>query len=246
MLALGDNGGSNVLGGFSYPAVGRDRYPDSNVAKPTRKPAAPTKAAPKRTAKPVARKPAPSRQPQRSAKPPAGRSSYRPASTPNVSAPRPAVGNTRTGSVAPSVPAPPPMSIDEWLAKGNDTTYSGQRSAYEKALADYAAQYKSEQDKYSNEYNASLAKMQQDNTLGAKDLENDYASRGLLTSGVYANALNEYQNSYQTKLSDLSRARDAYLSDLNNDKTNFESEQALALARAKQDAANRRTAGLGL
>lgn len=242
VLALGDSGGNKVVGGFSYPALGPSRYPDTDVAKPTRRATPTKKAAPKKAKAPV-RKATPAR---RAPAQPAGRSSYRPATTPNARAPRPAVGNTKTGGVAPSVPAPPPMSIDEWLAKGNDTTYNDQRSAYEKALADYAAQYKGEQDKYGNEYNASLAKMQQDNTLGAKDLENDYASRGLLTSGVYANALNEYQNSYQTKLSDLSRARDAYLADLTNDKTNFESEQALALARAKQDAANRRTAGLGL
>lgn len=156
------------------------------------------------------------------------------------------VGSNRTGTIAPTVPAPPPMSLEQWLARGNDTVFSGQEAAYKRALADYAAQFKNEQDKYGQEYDASLGKVKIDEDTGFKNMQDDYASRGLLQSGVYANALNEFQNSFKTRRDDLARARDAYLADLTNDKTNFEQEQLLALAKAKQDAANRRTATLGL
>lgn len=174
------------------------------------------------------------------------RTNYRPARPVSYTPPRPAVGSTSRGTVTPTRPAPPPMSIDEWLARGNDTVYNDQQSAYKRALADYAAQYKAEQDKYGQEYEASLQKLQTDQDLGGKSLQDDYAGRGLLQSGVYAQALSDFQNQYQTRRDDLGRARTAYLNDLTTDKTNFEQEQALALARAKQEAANRRTAQLGL
>jgi hypothetical protein len=83
-------------------------------------------------------------------------------------------------------------------------------------------------------------------TQGAESLADDFSSRGLITSGVYADALNDFQNNYQTKQADLERAKAAYMADLNTGKTNFTTQQDLALQKAKQDAANRRTMQLGI
>lgn len=159
---------------------------------------------------------------------------------------RPAVGSTSKGTVAPSVPAParPPMTLDQWLA--NDTTFKSSKDAYSRALQDYMTQDTAERSKYDNEYNSSLEKMAQDKTVNQQALNDDYAGRGLLNSGLYANALNEFQNKYSTQQADLERARSAYFGDLNVDKSNFQNQQQLELQKAQQAAAARRTATLGL
>lgn len=161
---------------------------------------------------------------------------------------RPAVGSTSKGTVAPSVPAPapapPPMTLDQWLAK--DTAYLSQKNSYDKALKDYAAQDAAERNKYNTEYNSSLGKLNVEKGDAQTALNDDYAARGLMTSGLYADALNDFQNNYTTRQGDLERARQAYLGDLTTDKTNFTTQQQLELQRAKDAAAARRTTQLGL
>lgn len=171
---------------------------------------------------------------------------YRAPTPPRVVAPRPPVGNSLTGAIAPSSPPPTaaPLTLDQWLA--NDTTYKSQADAYQKALADYGTQFTGEQTKYNNEYGSSINKLNTEKTQGAESLADDFSSRGLITSGVYADALNDFQNNYQTKQADLERAKAAYMADLNTGKTNFTTQQDLALQKAKQDAANRRTMQLGI
>lgn len=163
--------------------------------------------------------------------------------------PRPATGNTRGGAVRRARPAPiaprpapapkpKPMSVDQWLAR--DTAYGQQKTAYEKALADYAAQMKGEQDKYTSEYKASTDKLGVDRKVGQEALTDDYAGRGMIQSGVYGDALKDYQTEWDTKASDLERAKNAYMSDLVLGQTNFKSEQGTYMTKAEQDAMNRR------
>lgn len=159
---------------------------------------------------------------------------------------RPAVGSTSKGTVAPSVPAPtkPPMTLDQWLA--SDTAFQSQKTAYDKALKDYAAQDAAERAKYGQEYTASLGKLNTEKGEGQQALNDDYASRGLMSSGLYADALNDFQNNFATRQADLERARQAYLADLTTDKTNFSTQQQLELKKAQDAAAARRAAQLGL
>ena len=151
---------------------------------------------------------------------------------------RPATGATPGGAVAPTVPAPVvPKFNDAYLA--GDTAYSAQKAAYDKALADYVTRSTGEAQNYNTEYNAKLGTMQKAQDQGALDLKDDYASRGLLSSGVYADALNDFNNSYTTQRDELARAKQQYETDLANSKTDFTTEQQTLLAKARQDALNR-------
>ena len=154
---------------------------------------------------------------------------------------RPPVGNTPSGTIARSVPAPPPkppISIADFIS--GDNTYQTQSNAYKKALADYAAQMQAEQGKYTGEYNAQVSQLGLDRTQGLEDLQNDFASRGLLTSGVYADAQGDFNKKFDTSLADLSRAKTAYMDDLTTGQTNFSATQKAMLDKAYQDALNRR------
>ena len=160
--------------------------------------------------------------------------------------PRPAVGSTSKGTVAPSVPAPTvkPMSLDQWLAQ--DTAFTSAKNNYSKALQDFTAQDAAERAKFNNEYNVNVQKLGVEKGDAQTALNDDYAARGLMNSGLYADALNDFQKNYAQKQADLDRAKTAYLNDLSTDKTNFTSQQALELQKAKDAAAARRTAQFGL
>ena len=153
-----------------------------------------------------------------------------------------AVGSNASGTIA--KPAKPQMSQGQFLAQ--DATFKSQQAAYQKALADYAAQYGAEQQKYNTEYDAGVDKLGLERTQGAEALKDDYAGRGLLQSGVYADALNEFNTGYDTRLADMGRAKSNYLSDLLTGKTNFETEQKLMQDKARQDAINRYMASIGV
>lgn len=167
-----------------------------------------------------------------------GFSSGRQSGGPSFAA-RPPVGNTPSGTIARSIPPPPaPISVQDFIS--GDNTYQTQNNAYKKALADYAAQMKAEQGKYTGEYDAQLSQLGLDRTQGLEDLQNDYASRGLLTSGVYADAQGDLNKKFDTSLADLARAKTAYMDDLTTGQTNFQATQKAMLDKAYQDALNRR------
>lgn len=169
-----------------------------------------------------------------------GGNGYRAASGPQVSTPRPPVGNTPSGQIAASLPAPtpPPVSVEDFLAK--DTAFRSQQSAYQKALADYAAQMQAEQGKYNGEFSAQTKQLGLDRTEGVTNLRDDYASRGLVNSGVFADALGDLNTKFDTSAADLERAKQAYMDDLTTGQTNFKTTQQTLLEKARQDALNRR------
>lgn len=152
---------------------------------------------------------------------------------------RPPVGNTPGGTIARTVAPPPaPISVQDFIS--GDNTYQTQNNAYKKALADYAAQMRAEQGKYNGEYGAQVSQLGLDRTQSLEDLQNDYAGRGLLTSGVYADAQGDMNKKFDTSLADLARAKTAYMDDLTTGQTNFSATQKAMLDKAYQDALNRR------
>lgn len=152
------------------------------------------------------------------------------------------IGNNASGTIA--KPAKPSMSQGQFLAQ--DATFKSQQSAYQKAIDDYLAQYGAEQQKYNTEFGAATDKLGLERTQGAEDLQNDYAGRGLIQSGVYADALNEFNTGYDTRLADMERAKSNYMADLLTGKNNFQQEQKLMTDKARQDAINRYMASVGV
>lgn len=153
----------------------------------------------------------------------------------------------RISAVAPPPPAPPPApkppSIDQWLA--GDTTYGGQMSASKKALADYLAQMTSQQNQYNTDYERNTMALGDQEKLATTDTENDYAARGMSTSGLYLKALADLKADYDKREGGLAEGRAAFLANLGSGKTNFMSQQQIEQAKYKQDAINRRAAQYG-
>ncbi len=156
------------------------------------------------------------------------------------------LGSSRGGQISYSTPPPPPRppSLADLLK--TDSTFSMQQSALEKAKADYLAQQGKTKTQYETSYTGDLSTLGENRTAALADLENDYAGRGLLQSGLYADSLATTNNDWNKRQSALEQARAAFLSGLTDDFTNFSQEQTLTLQRAQQEAAARRAAQLGI
>ena len=156
------------------------------------------------------------------------------------------LGSSRGGQISYSTPPPPPKppSLADFLK--TDSTYSMQQSALEKAKADYLAQQGKTKTQYETSYTGDLATLGENRTAALADLENDYAGRGLLQSGLYADSLATTNNDWNKRQSALEQAKAAFLSGLTDDFTNFSTEQTLTLQRAQQEAAARRAAQSGI
>ena len=153
-----------------------------------------------------------------------------------------ALGHISSFSAPPPPPAPP--TLDQFSAK--DSTYQNQLSALKKALADYMAQQGQAKTQYLTGYTGDLDTLKQNRTQGLGDLENDYASRGLLQSGLYADSMSDLNNDFDKRQAALDQARAAFLANQGSDLTNFKSEQQITQQRALQEAAARRAAQYGI
>lgn len=148
------------------------------------------------------------------------------------------------GGIAAAPPAPSPMSINDWL--GQDSAYISQKGALAKALADYQAQMGKQQTQYEGGYKNNLRDLGINKTRSMDDQQNDFASRGLLFSGVYGQDASKLVNDFSRRESDLALNRSNWLDNLATDFSNFKDQQQLTEEKAKQDAIARRAAQYGL
>lgn len=152
------------------------------------------------------------------------------------------LGSNSSGQI--STPAPKAPSLSQFLL--GDSTYLAQKSALDKARADYLAQQGQSKTQYLTNYARDASSLKDNRTQALGDLENDFASRGLLQSGLYADNMANLNKEYDTKSSALDQARAAFLAQLASDFSNFSSEQNLTLTRAQQEAAARRGTQYGV
>lgn len=153
----------------------------------------------------------------------------------SISTPR----GTPTGGTGKVQPVKKPMSLEAWL--GKDSDYQDQLRQFGKTWSDFLADVGVRKGRVGTEYGSSSKKMADQRGLDLKSFENDFASRGLLQSGLYADRLGQYEKDYQTGLADLGRNKDQLLQDISSEQTNFQREQDLAKEQARKLAAQRRT-----
>lgn len=151
-------------------------------------------------------------------------------------------GSNSIGSIAPVAPRPP--SLSAFLS--TDSAFMQQKSALEKAKQDYLAQQGTQKTQYLTGYTGDLDTIGRNRTEALGNLENDFASRGLLQSGLYADELGNTNSDFDKRTSALEQAKAAFLAGLASDQTNFLAEQGLTLNRAQQEAAARRAAQFGI
>lgn len=156
-------------------------------------------------------------------------------------------GSNSTGQVS-TLAAPPPVpsipTTTEFL--GKDSTYLGQVAALNKALADYRAQMGQSQGQYNTDYASRVNDLNINREQGLVNQAEDFASRGMYTSGVYGHDRSDLLGQFSRRQADMDTARANFLSGLQSDYSNFQGDQGITLAQARQDALARRAAQYGL
>lgn len=140
-------------------------------------------------------------------------------------------------------PKPPP-SLKAWL--GSDADYQNQLRNFQRAMSDFNSDLKNRTGSANTSYASSLKQMGAQKATDLQSIMNDFAARGLLKSGLFAQRDADYNKTYQSNLSDLGLGHKNTLSGLTKEKLDFSRQQALAKEQARQDAAARRAAKYGL
>lgn len=135
-------------------------------------------------------------------------------------------------------------SAKKYLA--GDSTFQQQLAAFNRSKKDYKSQYKRKRGVIKRDYHETERGMQEQAGEDRTDQANDFAGRGILRSGVYAKALGDYNEDFQTKVKNLLTGRNDALGDLAMQKTNFFRQLELERLAAKQDALRRRAQQFGL
>lgn len=142
--------------------------------------------------------------------------------------------------VKPAAPPkpPPPPSVDKYLA--GDSTYQRQLAAFNKALADYQAEQGLSRQDYQTTFDQNYRDIGVSKTEALDNLEEDFASRGLLKSGLYTADLGELNKQYQNQYTDLQSQRTGFLDQLVQDLTKYKNEQGVQKGNAYAEAVRRR------
>jgi len=144
----------------------------------------------------------------------------------------------------PSIAQPAPPSINAYL--GMDTTYQQQVRDFQRALADYLSQETVQRSKINEDYGSATKVLGTQKDTDLQNLQSDYASRGLLTSGLFADANAKYNDNYLAQLAELTKNQRRGLADLTTGETQFRNQQKLSTERAREQAIARRAAKFSL
>jgi len=138
--------------------------------------------------------------------------------------------------VAPPKPVPPKAS--DYLR--SDTTYQRQLAAYAKALSDFQADQGLAKSDYEQGYMGTYRDIGLAKKQASTDLQDDYASRGLLKSSLYNTALGDLNQQYQNQYNDLGKQRTSFLDQLGQEFSKYNNEQSVQKGNAMAEAMRRR------
>lgn len=140
--------------------------------------------------------------------------------------------------VPPSPPKPVAPDLNKFLA--GDSTYQRQLAAYNKSLADFGTDQGLAKSDYTTNYNNANRDIGLAKTEASKNLEDDYASRGLLKSGLYNTALGDLNSQYQNQTNDLNAQQTAFLAQLAQELNKYKTDQGVQKGNAYNEAVRRR------
>lgn len=136
--------------------------------------------------------------------------------------------------------APKSPSIADFL--GTDSIYQNALRGGKRSLADFLSELGRRRGEAGTQFTQTQASMERDRTQQLESLKNEFASRGLIQSGLYGEEQGRFQQQFTDQMTALQQQQAALLSDLLGQETNYKRENELALEQAKQEALARRAA----
>lgn len=212
---------------------------------PIRKKAAPAprrKAAPApiRKAAPIRKKAAPA--PRRSVAPvQKKKQSYSGGTGGSYSAPntaKMAVASSLAPDPVITAPAPPkPPSDKEWLA--GDSAYNDQLSEYDRALQEYLARIASKEGEVNQDASIALQANARNQNMGLNNNAEDFAARGMINSGLFANSAEQLNDRYGESRSAIETNKGRQLGSLTDERDTYRRENELGRGNARRQALQR-------
>jgi hypothetical protein len=147
----------------------------------------------------------------------------------------------------PPVPASAPGNMNDINAYlGGDSGYQDQLRQLAKALGDFNADVGRRKGTLESEYGLSKKALGDQKVKDLESLEEDYASRGLLRSGVYGSAVGDYNKEFGERMSDLDRRQQQALQLLLQEQSQYGQQNTLEQQRAREEAIRRRAEQYGV
>lgn len=135
-------------------------------------------------------------------------------------------------------------NLQNFLA--GDVDYQNFLRGGKRTLADFLNELGRERTEGVTSFNTSKADMNLQRERGLEAIMNEFASRGLLKSGLLAEEQGDFNRDWQTQMTAMEQAHQGFLGDLTSQQRNFEREQALAQEAARQEALRRRAERYGI
>jgi hypothetical protein len=123
-----------------------------------------------------------------------------------------------------------------------DSTYQGAVRGGKRSLTDFLSEIGRRRGEATTQFTQTKGSMERDRVQQLEDLRNEFASRGLIQSGLYGEEQGRFQKQFGEQMTALQQQQQALLADLLSQETNYKREQDLALEQAKQEALARRAA----
>lgn len=141
-------------------------------------------------------------------------------------------------------PEPKAPGIQKFL--GSDNTYQQSLSDLLKTLQQFKLQNKDSRTDVREAFQTAMERMGVEREDALKALEADFASRGLLNSGLYGDAVSDYNTQYGDRVTDLTKDRNTNLRNLRTEFSNFRDTTKSKRADLRLDAIRRRAEKYGL
>lgn len=131
----------------------------------------------------------------------------------------------------------PVLDLDSYL--GGDVTYNDQMSLFQKILEDYMLSNTGQRGDVEEDFATALERMGLERGRAKKDMTGDFASRGLLNSGLFTGEMAEYDTDYQNTVDDLTTDKNRAIEDLLESLGMFQTQLEAQKVAARQEAIRR-------
>lgn len=123
-----------------------------------------------------------------------------------------------------------------------DADYYDELNALLKNAENYKANMGIQKSRVGEDYSAQVSDMSRQRGRDLPRIEDDFAARGIVKSGLYGKRVGEYETDYQDALGDLARNRDRALQDISVGYSNYLDQWRLQKQQAQKAAIQRKLA----
>jgi hypothetical protein len=141
-------------------------------------------------------------------------------------------------------PNPKPPSIKNFLA--GDDIYQQSLRGGQRSLSDFLSDLTRREGEAKTSFGQTEGLLEQDRDRQLQRMRDEFASRGLLHSGLFAQERGEFEEDFGSQLQMMQQNLTMLLADLASQETGFKREQELTAEQARQQALNRRASRFNL